>query len=181
MQGVHARIDALLPRYGVRKVETRGDCAICVTGTNFTPSDVADLCDDQVTRMLAFAGALGRGLQAGTPVRIGIATGPVILTYIAHDGDPLPTRYIFGETVNLAARMEQTGQVGAVQVAESAFVRYHRLEQGLRSVPPFLRMKEDIKGVGAVRTALYDYGTETWLRPSIECTNSAAALLSASL
>ena len=161
MTRIHTTIDELLERYAIRKVETRGDCVICVSGTNFVPTEGGasrDLCGDQATRMLSFGHDLGLALSAidGTAARMGIATGPVVLTHIAHGGDALPAKYIYGDTVNVACRMEQTGRVGAVQLAESA-ARTYAEERGT-AVPP-LRTKE-IKGKGTMRVALYDYVAE---------------------
>ena len=158
MTNIHTTVDELLARYAIRKVETRGDCVICVSGTNFVPSEGGasrDLCGDQATRMLSFGHDLGLALSAieGTAARMGMATGPVVLTHIAHGGDALPAKYIYGDTVNVACRMEQTGRVGAVQLAESA-ARAYAEERG--EAVPALRTKQ-IKGKGPMRTAFYDY------------------------
>ena len=39
MSHIHTTIDQLLERYAIRKVETRGDCVICVSGTNFVAEE----------------------------------------------------------------------------------------------------------------------------------------------
>ena len=168
MVRIHAAVDELLERHAVRKVETRGDCVICVAGTNFAPRGApadapADLSADQATRMLAFGRDLGLALAAidGTAARMGVATGPVVLTHIAHGGDALPAKYIYGDTVNVACRMEQTGRAGAVQLAESA-ARAHAQERG--APPPPLRTR-DIKGKGYMRVALYDLSASRFLDP----------------
>jgi class 3 adenylate cyclase len=158
MTRIHGTIDGLLERYGVRKVETRGDCVICVSGTNFVAESGGtsrDLCGDQAARMLSFAHDLGTALSAidGTAARMGMASGPVVLTHIAHGGDALPAKYIYGDTVNVACRMEQTGRVGAVQLEETAARTYAR-ERGVAPPPLHLR---DVKGRGEMRVALYDY------------------------
>jgi class 3 adenylate cyclase len=157
MARIHTAIDELLERHAVRKVETRGDCVICVSGTNFVPTEGGasrDLCGDQATRMLAFGHDLALALATvdGTAVRMGIATGPVVLTHIAHGGDALPAKYIYGDTVNVACRMEQTGRAGAVQLSEAA-ARLYAEERG--GAPPPLRTKA-VKGKGQMRVALYD-------------------------
>jgi class 3 adenylate cyclase len=164
MARIHAAIDELLDRHAVRKVETRGDCVICVSGTNFAPTEGGasrDLCGDQATRILSFGHDLGLALSAidGTAARMGVATGPVVLTHIAHGGGALPAKYIYGDTVNVACRMEQTGRVGALQLTEAA-ARTYAEEQG--APPPPLRTKE-IKGKGTMRVALYDYAARRFL------------------
>ena len=161
MTRIHTAIDGLLDRHAVRKVETRGDCVICVSGTNFAPGEglpSRDLRANQATRMLAFGRDLGLALAAidGTAARIGMATGPVVLTHIAHCGDVLPAKYIYGDSVNVACRMEQTGRPGAVQLAESA-ARTYAEEMGA-AVPPL--WTKDVKGKGAMRTAFYDYAAD---------------------
>ena len=168
MTRIHTTVDELLERFAIRKVETRGDCVICVSGTNFVPSEGGasrDLCGDQVTRMLAFGHDLGLALSGmdGTAARIGMATGPVVLTHIAHGGDALPAKYIYGDTVNVACRMEQTGRVGAVQLAESA-ARAYAAEREVAAPP--LRMVE-VKGKGRMRTAMFDCANGTF---DLDCT-----------
>ena len=164
MTRIHTTVDELLERYAIRKVETRGDCVICVSGTNFVPTEGGasrDLCGDQATRMLSFGHDLGLALSAieGTAARMGIATGPVVLTHIAHGGDALPAKYIYGDTVNVACRMEQTGRAGAVQLSEAA-ARLYAEERG-GALPP-LRTKA-VKGKGQMRVALYDCAAGTFV------------------
>ena len=156
MSRVHAIIDGLLLKYAVRKVETRGDCCICVTGTNFLVSKEAptrDFAFDQVTRMMRFARALVRQLAESeeTRVRVGMATGSVVLTHIAHASDLQPAKYIFGDTVNLAARMEQTGREGFVQMHYSAAEAY--LQE--RPSAEVAWEEREIKGKGLTRVAMY--------------------------
>ena len=177
MARIHTAVDALLARYAIRKVETRGDCVICVSGTNFTPTvgaESRDLCGDQATRMLAFGHELSMALSAieGTAARMGMATGPVVLTHIAHGGDALPAKYIYGDTVNVACRMEQTGRVGAVQLAESA-ARAYAAEREVAAPP--LRMVE-VKGKGRMRTAMFDCAAGCFVNPAElpQCTTRAS-------
>ena len=159
MTRVHKKIDQLLDKYAIRKVETRGDCCICVSGTNFistTESVSKDLASDQVTRMLKFGVEMSIELQTGerTEVRVGMATGSIVLTHISHIADTLPAKYIYGDTVNVAARMEQTGASGMIQLNELAAMTYAE-EQNLDQADVPLEVKE-IKGKGVMRVAMYD-------------------------
>jgi len=166
MSSIHAVVDGLLEQYAVRKIETRGDCVICVTGTNYIDGG-RDLWADQATRMMDFASDLGLRLSnlpdddGPTDVRIGIATGDIVLMHILHDGDPLPMRYIFGDTVNLAARLEQTGTVGAIHLSESTVARY--LAERRNAIAPNMMSAQPVKGMGLVRSALFSYRTRRWL------------------
>jgi hypothetical protein len=127
-----------------------------VTGTNFLVSKEAptrDFAFDQVTRMLRFTRALVRQLseKEKTQVRVGMATGSVVLTHIAHASDLQPAKYIYGDTVNLAARMEQTGREGFVQMHYSAAEAY--LQE--RPSAEVVWEEREIKGKGLTRVAMY--------------------------
>ena len=85
----YGRVDAVAAAHGVRKVEVRGDCCICVAGVEgglpIAPRGAAaaravarDRRGDQVTRMLAFAAAIHADLatlSTATAARMGVATG----------------------------------------------------------------------------------------------------------
>ena len=191
MARIHAAVDSLLIKYAIRKVETRGDCVICVSGTNFSASSAKrhrDMSSDQATRMLAFGQALAAALSKieGTSVRMGMATGPVMLTHVSHGGDALPAEYIYGDTVNVACRMEQMGRANMVQLAESSVLALKDERAVVVMTPPSLKpslatpalpplsasssstdpppqtrrtaqMRElQVKGKGRMRVALYD-------------------------
>jgi class 3 adenylate cyclase len=90
-------------------------------------------------KMAAYAADLrrGRGLEFG--LRIGLNTGPVVVGTI---GDDLRMDYTAqGETVNLAARLQQIGDPGAVLSSEAtarlvrrAFVTEDRGEVALKGI-----------------------------------------------
>ena len=176
MGRIHAAVDELLERHAVRKVETRGDCVICVSGTNYAPPGGGasrDLCGDQATRMLGFGRGLALALRDidGTAARMGMATGPVVLTHVAHGGDALPAKYIYGNTVNVACRMEQTGRAGAVQLSESA-ARAVARERG--EAVGRLRVR-DVKGKGPMRVALFDCAAARFVDPDSDPPAASAA------
>ncbi len=95
--------------------------------------------------MAAYAADLrrGRGLEFG--LRIGLNTGPVVVGKI---GDDLRMDYTAqGETVNLAARLQQVGDPGAVLVSEAtarlirrAFVTEDRGEVALKGIDHAVRV-----------------------------------------
>ena len=111
--------------------------------------------------MLRFARALVRQLseKEKTQVRVGMATGSVVLTHIAHASDLQPAKYIYGDTVNLAARMEQTGREGFVQMHCSAAEAY--LQERPSAWPSAWPSAEvvweerEVKGKGLTRVALF--------------------------
>jgi class 3 adenylate cyclase len=77
-------------------------------------------------------------------VRIGLASGPVVGGVI---GDQRLSFDLWGDTVNLAARMESSGVPGRIQVAQSTAAI---LGEGFPLEPRDI----EVKGLGPTRTYL---------------------------
>ena len=105
--------DGLVDRYGLEKVKTIGDAYMIVGG-------LTERSDDHTARMAAMALELAdavEGIEAaarlGIRFRIGIHRGPVVAGVI---GTRKFIYDVWGDTVNLASRMESLGVPGRVQV-----------------------------------------------------------------
>ena len=107
-------------RYGGTSPQFTGDGFLALFGAPVT-------YEDHVRRALLAAVAIRRALggddeAAGTgrlnlPVRIGIHTGPVIFGPL---GEGLPMdRTVIGDTANVAARLQQQAEPGAILLSES--------------------------------------------------------------
>jgi class 3 adenylate cyclase len=135
--------DGLVDRYGLEKVKTIGDAYMVVGG-------LPERSDDHTARMAAMAlelaEAVGRiecAVRLGIAFRIGLHCGPVVAGVI---GSRKFIYDVWGDTVNLASRMESHGAPGRVQVTHA--VR-ERLEGQFRFEP---RGLVDIKGKGPTPT-----------------------------
>lgn len=111
---VFSALDALVERHGLEKIKTSGDAYMVVSGVPRARADhAAALADLALEMRQALAGLVDAQGQA-VAVRIGIASGPVVAGVVG-------TRRFFydvwGDAVNVAARMEQTGEPGTIQVA----------------------------------------------------------------
>ena len=94
-------------------------------------------------RMLDAADAwrIAEGLQMD--IRIGLSSGPVAGGII---GDQRILFDLWGDTVNIASRMESLGQLGAIQVSEPTYER-------LKDKYTFERRgKIEVKGKGKMTT-----------------------------
>ena len=80
-----------------------------------------------------------------------MATGSVVLTHISHASDLQQAKYIYGDTVNLAARMEQTGREGFVQMHCSAAEAYLQEKPSAEVAWE----EREVKGKGLTRVALF--------------------------
>ncbi|GAA6097595.1 adenylate cyclase type 2b isoform X2 [Tachysurus ichikawai] len=124
-----ADFDELLskPKFsGVEKIKTIGSTYMAATGLNIPPGqDYAHDHDRQymhIGTMVEFAFALVGKLDVINKhsfndfrMRVGINHGPVIAGVI---GAQKPQYDIWGNTVNVASRMESTGVLGKIQVTE---------------------------------------------------------------
>lgn len=138
---IFSSFDGLAQMHGLEKIKTIGDAYMVVAGV---PTPRPDHVEAIARMALDMLGALQDLCGDGMQVRIGIHTGPVVAGVIG--------RYKFsydlwGDTVNLASRMEATGCPGAIQVSEAV---YRRLAgQGFDIAA---RDTMDIKGRGSMMT-----------------------------
>ena len=114
--------DGIVEKHGLEKIKTMGDAYICAGGLpvmNFThPEDMVKAALEIRDFMKAY-GAERRSMQAPFfEIRIGIHTGPVVAGIV---GSKKFAYDIWGDAVNLAARMESSGEVGKVNISGATF------------------------------------------------------------
>jgi guanylate cyclase len=111
--------DELADRYGVEKIKTIGDCYMVAAGVPRPRADHAQALAHMGFEMLECAerclvGESARNLE----LRIGISSGPVVAGVIGR------RRFLYdlwGDTVNMASRMESHGAAGTIQVTRSTW------------------------------------------------------------
>jgi adenylate cyclase len=135
LNGVYMRFDALVERYGLEKIKTTGDAYMVVGGVPEPLVDhaalLADFALDVRDTMIGIVDPLGRPM----PVRIGIASGPVVAGVV---GRRKFFYDVWGDAVNTASRMESTGEVGRIQVSPATHQllagRFEFVERGIVEV-----------------------------------------------
>jgi class 3 adenylate cyclase len=117
---VFTAFDRLVDDYGLEKVKTIGDAYMVVGG-------MTERSDDHTERVAAMAldlaDAVGRieaAARHGIAFRIGMHCGPVVAGVI---GTRKFIYDIWGDTVNLASRMESLGMPGRIQVTHAVTER----------------------------------------------------------
>ncbi|XP_072561841.1 adenylate cyclase type 2b isoform X2 [Paramormyrops kingsleyae] len=133
-----ADFDELLskPKFsGVEKIKTIGSTYMAATGLNATPGPEYSQDHDRqymhIGTMVEFAFALVGKLDVinkhsfnDFKLRVGINHGPVIAGVI---GAQKPQYDIWGNTVNVASRMDSTGVLGKIQVTDETRQILHNL------------------------------------------------------
>jgi class 3 adenylate cyclase len=131
--------DELADRYGLEKIKTIGDAYMAVAGAPVPLEKHAEAAADMALDVLAVASALRWPSGDPTVVRVGVATGPAVAGVI---GQRKFAYDLWGDTVNLASRLEAGGEPGRILVSEAMAERLaDRYEFG----PPHVL---EVKGKG---------------------------------
>jgi adenylate cyclase len=109
------RFDEIADRHGLEKVKTVGDAYMAVAGAPSPMPDHAAAAVAMAVDVLAEAGQVR--WPSGDPilVHVGIATGPAVAGVIGHRKFAYD---LWGDTVNLASRLEESAEPGHVLVSE---------------------------------------------------------------
>jgi adenylate cyclase len=144
LDDLFTQFDALVADHGLEKIKTIGDAYMAVAGA---PVRRADHATAAVGLAIALREAVAdwRTEHAlALQVRVGLASGPVVAGVI---GAQRLSFDLWGETVNLAARMESSGVPGRIQVAASTAAL-------LDEQWPLDPRDIDVKGLGLLRAYL---------------------------
>jgi adenylate cyclase len=118
LNGVFTRLDALVEKHGVEKVKTTGDAYMVVSGVPEPRADHAEALAALALEMRDALSGLADPKGRAVPIRIGVASGPVVAGVV---GSRKFFYDVWGDAVNTASRMESTGEAGKIQVAPSTY------------------------------------------------------------
>jgi adenylate cyclase len=138
-----SEFDALCEAHEVEKIKTIGDAYMAVGGLPGTRGDHTRAAAEVAVEMLGAVERVNASSGRGWRIRIGIHTGSVVAGVIGTQ------RFVFdvwGDTVNVASRLEGTSEPNRIHVSEA-------VANQLRDVLPFeSRGTVDLKGKGEMRT-----------------------------
>lgn len=107
--------DTLAQELGIEKLKTIGDAYIAVSGLPQERSDHANAMADMALGMISTLDQINHTLDANFKIRIGIHSGPVAAGII---GTHKFVYDIWGDTVNMASRLESNSETNRVHISE---------------------------------------------------------------
>ncbi|ACA17235.1 adenylate/guanylate cyclase [Methylobacterium sp. 4-46] len=113
---VFSAFDRSVARRGVEKIKTIGDAYMAAGGIPETTPDHARRIALLAFDMMADVEEVGRALGVELAVRVGIHSGEAVAGVI---GQSRFAYDVWGDSVNIAARMESHGQAGRIHISES--------------------------------------------------------------
>lgn len=143
LNDIFSRFDALVERHDLEKIKTIGDAYMVVGGLPEPRADHAEAIASLALDIQQEIRTISQELGEPFTMRMGLNSGPVIAGVI---GTKKFIYDLWGDTVNIASRMESHGLPGCIQVTEATYQRlqhrYQFQERGLVT----------IKGKGDMRT-----------------------------
>ena len=112
--------DQLTEKHGLEKIKTIGDAYMLVGGVPTARPDHAEAVANLALEMLKKLEILNKQYHDDFKIRIGIHTGPVVAGII---GKHKFNYDLWGDTVNIASRMESQGIQDEIQISETTYQR----------------------------------------------------------
>jgi adenylate cyclase len=140
---IFTSFDAIVARHGLERLKTVGDGYIAIGGTGEKGLDDLEQGARAAHEMLKAVVEAAEAFRIPLALRVGLHVGPVIGGVI---GRERPTYDYWGDTLNIASRLETTGEPGSVHCSEAVYWRL----RGTWSFEP--RGQIELKGYRKVET-----------------------------
>ncbi|MDC3058058.1 adenylate/guanylate cyclase domain-containing protein [Litorivicinus sp.] len=145
LNGIFSEFDDICRKKGIEKIKTIGDAYMAVAGLPAARADHAQILVDVGFEFLEIIKKYQTETANQLEMRIGIHSGDAVSGVI---GKSKFSFDIWGDSVNLASRLESIGRPGTIHVSEETL---SLLDKPLLEVIP---QQSEIKGKGTMRTFL---------------------------
>ncbi|CAH1258420.1 GUCY1B3 [Branchiostoma lanceolatum] len=145
LNDLYTVFDMLVDKYDTYKVETVGDDYMLVSGAPVRIKDHAErMCEMSMDMLVAAKKIIDPVTDEQIAIRIGMHTGTVVAGVV---GIKVPRYCLFGDTVNVASRMETTGKGNYIHLSQTT-------REEIRHLPYVVveRGVVTIKGKGKMKT-----------------------------
>ncbi len=113
---IFSGFDRIAEQFELEKIKTIGDAYMMVSGVPSIRADHAEACANAAFELVETVRMFNRRHQLEWGIRIGMNSGPVVAGII---GTKKFSYDLWGDTVNIASRMESHGQPGQIQISEA--------------------------------------------------------------
>lgn len=116
-----SKFDMIMEKYNLEKIKTIGDAYMCAGGLPFPSTDHGVKIVKAALEIVEFMDEVQKDKELmDFEIRIGINTGPVVAGVV---GTKKFAYDIWGDTVNVASRMESMSHAGKINISESTYNR----------------------------------------------------------
>ncbi|KAK2151074.1 hypothetical protein LSH36_376g01001 [Paralvinella palmiformis] len=149
LNDLYSCFDAIIAEHDVYKVETIGDAYMVVSGLPVRNgmrhvAEIANVSLDLLSEVTHFK--IRHRPHQQLLLRVGLHSGPVVAGVV---GLVMPRYCLFGDTVNMAARMESNGKPLRIHISKATYIL---LSEGSNEYEMTLRGEMNVKGKGLQMT-----------------------------